>query len=140
MSKQIGTLPGLIIIGAAVWGITKCMGGFPTLSDSAPPAQAVAKADVKAPEPIPLTKAEQVEIRKKFASQTEENFLRAGMSVDVTTRGADATTLHFKYALVTKAFVYQTQHNTDFVDACRQVGFKTMVLTDGFRESFKLTF
>jgi len=89
-------------------------------------AEAQAKAD--------LLRAQ----RKALARTAEENFLKNGHSATVTTEGKDDTVLRIKYVLVSKAFAYQVQHQDEFITKCRELGFKRIVLDDGYIESWRI--
>lgn len=78
------------------------------------------------------------ELRLEFAKDLEIRFLKGGMSVDVITKGKDSTILHYKYALVSKAFAYQVSQNTEFLSAAKKLGFKRVVLTDGFDDTWNI--
>lgn len=80
-----------------------------------------------------------LELRQRLARTTEEGFLKNGQSVTVSAVGKDKTDLQIEYALVSKAFTYQVQHQTEFIAACRDAGFKRIVLKDGFRETWTIT-
>lgn len=147
MAKKagLGKTIGVIFLGTIT--LTTCMSmltesGQVARPPAPPPKPPAAKVDAPVlPKLTPKEKAQsEIAGRKAYAKLLEEGFLKQGISVDVTTRGNDAKTLHYKYALVSKAFTYQVQHNSDFVSTCRELGFKKMILTDGFRETYELTF
>jgi len=71
-----------------------------------------------------------------FASETEETFLKHGQSVTVTAQGKNADTMRFRYALVSKAFAYQVQHQDTFMQRVRSLGFKKLILDDGFETTY----
>lgn len=76
--------------------------------------------------------------RQRYARLLEDQMLSKGMSADVVTQGKQSTTLHIKYVLVSKAFVYQFNHNADLMAEIRSSGFTKVVLTDGFNETWTL--
>lgn len=51
--------------------------------------------------------------------------------------GQKNTTLTFRYVLVTRAFVYQAANKTGFLDDCAEMGFKTVVFTDGYDQTWR---
>lgn len=77
--------------------------------------------------------------RKQLAETMEEAFLKQGLSATVTSTGADGTTLRIKFVLVSKAFAYQIQHQSDLIEKCRDAGFRKIVMYDGYDETWTLT-
>jgi hypothetical protein len=72
-----------------------------------------------------------VDGRKQFVRETTTNFLKAGMDVTLTTTGAKATTLTFRYVLVSRPFLYKLMNDTQFIENCKSVGFTSIYFTDG---------
>lgn len=79
----------------------------------------------------------QEELRKKFASKLEYNFLDNNLNIEVTTQGKAHTQLKLKYALMSKVFVHQTL-KTDFAENTKKLGFKKIIFTDGYNDTWEL--
>jgi hypothetical protein len=78
--------------------------------------------------------------RIAYAKLLENNMLERGMSVDITVLGPKATILKYKYPLVSKAFVYKVEHDTDFLQVVQGLGFQKVIYTDGYNETWWTTF
>ncbi len=103
--------------------------------------EAVGKA--WAPEAARLAKARDQQLaaarvadRRAYPALLERNFLKQGMDVYVTVEGQEATTLRVKYVLMSRPMVYKIQTETDFVQNCRAMGFKKVIMDDGFRSTW----
>jgi hypothetical protein len=81
----------------------------------------------------------QIALRDAAAKKMEETFLDGGYNVDVNATGADHTTLRIKYVLASKVFVHQMEKVPDFFENARKLGFKKVVLTDGYDSSWTWT-
>lgn len=75
-----------------------------------------------------------VDGRKEFA-RTENNFLKNGMDVTLTTTGAKGTILNFRYVLVSRPFLYKLANETEFLKNCKRVGFTKVNFTNGHNAS-----
>ncbi len=76
--------------------------------------------------------------RKAYADNIERKWLKDGRDATVTASGDRNTTLTFKYILVNRPFVYKLQTETDFAQTAKERGFKKIVLTDGFRDTWTI--
>lgn len=76
--------------------------------------------------------------RQKIAETWETSLLDKGMSVDVTAEGKEKTTLKLKYVLVSKAFAHNLTKNGEFIQTLRNAGFKKLVMTDGYDDTWHL--
>ena len=83
--------------------------------------------------------ATQALARSLFAKELENHYLDKGINADVTTSGPDKANLHIKWALVSKVAAHQLGKNGEFWKSMRQLGFKKVILTDGYDESFSWT-
>jgi hypothetical protein len=70
---------------------------------------------------------------RKKASRT---ILDSGRNVDVTAEGPNHTTLRFKWIFVDKVFAHDFSKRTEVFDTARKEGFKKIVATDGFDETW----
>lgn len=77
------------------------------------------------------------QIRKKYASTLEYNFLDNKLNVEVSTEGKANTQLKLKYVLMSKVFVHQLL-KTDFAENTKKLGFKKIIFTDGHNDTWEL--
>ena len=75
-------------------------------------------------------------LRDEMAKTVENSMLDAGYDVDVIADGPDHTTLHFKWIFVNKVFAHDLSKNVDVFENARKVGFKRIVATDGYDETW----
>jgi hypothetical protein len=75
--------------------------------------------------------------RTSFADQMERRFLSDGKDFNIRAIGEKATTLHIKWVLINRPFVYKVANEGDFLSNVKKRGFKTVVFTDGFNSSWK---
>lgn len=78
---------------------------------------------------------ENVDGRKEFARKLKGNFLKNGMDVTLTTSGRGATTLNFRYALVSRPFLYKLANESAFLENAKRVGFAHVHFTNGYDAS-----
>jgi hypothetical protein len=76
--------------------------------------------------------------RQEYASKAETIFLDNWQSATVTTSGKDDATLRIEYVLVSKALVYQFLKRDGFVAGCKALGFKRLVFSDGYNQSWSI--
>ena len=76
-----------------------------------------------------------VDGRKAFARRVENEFLKSGMDVTLTTSGPKATTLNFRYVLVSRPFLYKLANESAFLANCKSAGFARVHFTDGYSAS-----
>ncbi len=76
--------------------------------------------------------------RRAYPTQAEEAFLDEGKDVYLTVEGKDARRLKVKYVLMGRPMAHQIGKNTTLISRWRELGFTEVVLTDGYRESWKL--
>lgn len=70
--------------------------------------------------------------RKEFVHKLESNFLKNGMDVRLTTGGAEATILNFRYVLVGRPFLYKLANESALLQNAKRVGFTRVHFTGGY--------
>jgi hypothetical protein len=75
--------------------------------------------------------------RTVVVDQMEKKMLSEAMDMTFTASGPDNTNLTIKYALMSRPLVYKLTNETDFLENMRKAGFKTVIFTDGYYESWK---
>jgi hypothetical protein len=78
--------------------------------------------------------------RELAAGLMERRFLNKGMDVYVSLAGKDKTTLRIKYVLVSRPLAHQLANDGATLDSLRKVGFKKLILEDGYNESWSIDF
>lgn len=73
-----------------------------------------------------------VDGRKEFVHKLESDFLKNGMDVRLTTGGAKATILNFRYVLVSRPFLYKLANESALLQNAKRVGFTRVHFTDGY--------
>lgn len=84
-----------------------------------------------------------VQGRKTYAQELENNFLNAGYDVYVTLSGRKDTTLNLRFVLFSRPLVYKLTRDdlgreSDFVSNCRLRGFEKIVFSDGYATRWTL--
>jgi len=74
--------------------------------------------------------------RQLVAEQMEQRMLSQGMDMQFTTSGADNSTLTIKYVLMSRPLVYKLTNESDFLSNMRNAGFRKVIFTDGYNESW----
>ncbi|MEB3286253.1 MAG: hypothetical protein VKJ04_01995 [Vampirovibrionales bacterium] len=77
-------------------------------------------------------------IRQQYASKFESMLLEKGIDAAVTTSGRDRTTITVKYVLMNRPLVYSIWNNQDGIAGLKAVGFKKLITTDGYSNSWSL--
>lgn len=77
--------------------------------------------------------AENVEGRKQYALDYEQNALSNGLSVTVTTSGPKATIFNLRYPALSKALIFQLTNNADFQQNLRRHGFTKATVSNGYQ-------
>lgn len=75
--------------------------------------------------------------RRDFATTIEENFLKRGFDVVMKTSGDNHQTLTMRYILMNRPFLYQIVNETDFLQNCKRLGFKQIVFTNGYDDTWR---
>lgn len=81
---------------------------------------------------------ENLPIRRQYGKAVEKFFLDQGMDVYVTIEGPEARTLRLKYILMSRPLAHQISNNVKTLDTWRALGFRTVVLTDGYDKTWRL--
>lgn len=74
--------------------------------------------------------------RRAYAQRLETGFLDGGLDIEVTTSGERATTLRLKYVLFTRVWVHKVQNDTDLISNARRLGFRRVIMTDGYEDTW----
>lgn len=97
-----------------------------------PPAQTVSQKADQAVVPTPQTLIE----RKSYAEKSELNSLKSGMDIQWIVQGKNGTTLKIQYVLMGRPLAYNLLNNSSLVETWKNLGFKTVILTDGFNSTW----
>jgi len=73
--------------------------------------------------------------RELYASSMEEAFIKDGMDAKVRVSGAAKDRLTITYALMSQPLVYKFQNELHIGQRAREMGFKTLILDNGFESS-----
>jgi hypothetical protein len=76
--------------------------------------------------------------REVFARQLEKNYLDQGLDVYVSLHGQDNTTLKLKFVLFSRPLVHKFTNDAGAMAALRKAGFKKVILTDGYNQTWTL--
>ncbi|NYI20184.1 hypothetical protein FHR53_003352 [Xanthomonas arboricola] len=74
--------------------------------------------------------------RSLYASTAEEIFVKNGMDVKITASGAKKDQLRLRYVLMSQPLVYKFQNEMEMDDQARAFGFKKIIYTDGYDETW----
>jgi len=74
--------------------------------------------------------------RALYASAAEEIFVKNGMDVKVSASGAKKDQLRLKYVLMSQPLVYKFQNEMKINHRARLFGFKKIIYTDGYDETW----
>jgi hypothetical protein len=77
-----------------------------------------------------------VQQRREMANRMETGMLDKGMDVTVRAEGKNATTLRIKYVLMSRPLVHQFQKNGEFFSNLQKAGFKRVIMTDGYDDTW----
>ena len=77
--------------------------------------------------------------REMYTSSIEEIFIKNGMDVQVSARGADKKELRISYALMSQPLVYKFQNEIKISEQAAPLGFTKLVYTNGFESSLGKT-
>jgi len=93
------------------------------------------KLGAKARNLIPTVSQQQ---RTIYASASEEIFVKGGMDVKVSATGTKKDQLRLKYVLMSKPLVYKFQNEVKLPEQARAIGFKKIIYSDGYNESWNV--
>jgi len=71
-----------------------------------------------------------------FAKNLEGKMLEDGHDMTIDVKGKNGDILKFKWALMSRPFVYQIATKTNFLDNAKNCEFKKVIFTDGFDSSW----
>jgi len=71
-----------------------------------------------------------------YASVAEEIFVKNGMDAKVTANGSKNEQLKIKYILMSKPLVYKFQNEMEISTQARNFGFRKIIYTDGYDETW----
>jgi hypothetical protein len=71
-----------------------------------------------------------------FAKNLERKMLEDGHDMMIDVKGKNGDILEFKWALMSRPFVYQIATKTNFLDNAKNCEFKKVIFTDGFDSSW----
>jgi hypothetical protein len=91
------------------------------------------------PADAPLTPAELRTSRKSYAAGLDRIFIENGVESTTKTAGPQDTTLHITHALTGRVAANRIGKSLDF-DHLKELGFKKVVLTNGFQDELNETF
>ncbi len=77
--------------------------------------------------------------RKIFASVMQQTMMEGGQNFYLTTSGPSNEILKAKYSLMSDALAYQLVNKHDLVSIAKGVGFKKVILTDGYNYTVTYT-
>ena len=76
--------------------------------------------------------AAQAEGRASYADTLETTYLKQNMDVTVTVSGPENTTIKLKYVLMSRPMVYNLTNDSSVMGNLRTLGFKKVIFTDGY--------
>jgi hypothetical protein len=76
--------------------------------------------------------------RSLYASTMEEAFIKNGMDIRVSATGAKKDQLRLRYILMSQPLVYKFQNEMKLGEQAGNFGFKKVILTDGYDETWTL--
>lgn len=84
--------------------------------------------------------AEKVILQQRaiYASAMEEVFVKSGMDVKVSAIGAKKDQLKLSYVLMSRPLVYKFQNEMKINEQAKAVGFKKIIYTDGYDETWTM--
>ena len=76
--------------------------------------------------------------RTLYASTMEQIFVKSGLDIQVTAGGAKKDQLRLRYVLMSKPLVYKFQNEMKMDEQARAFGFKKLVFSDGYDETWTI--
>lgn len=74
--------------------------------------------------------------RKAFAKGYEQDMLNKGLDVYASTHGKDHTTFKIKYILTNRPLVHKLINDENFTGTLKGMGFKKIIMTDGYNDTW----
>lgn len=75
--------------------------------------------------------------RQSYANEMETRMLEQYQDFYVRTSGVNQTTLTIRYVLMSRPFVYNLINDGKFMGRLRELGFKKVVFTDGYDQTWR---
>lgn len=75
------------------------------------------------------------QVRVMYASSVKEIFIKNGLDAEVRASGSAKEQLTITYALMSQPLVYKFQNEMDLPAQAKSMGFKRLILTNGFESS-----
>ncbi len=79
-----------------------------------------------------------IKARKEYADRLESVYLDNGKNTTITALGSNATTLKIKWVLMSRVTANEYGKSTEFLQLLRELGFKKLILTDGYNATWYL--
>ena len=73
-----------------------------------------------------------------YASAAEEIFVKSGMDVKVSAAGKNKDQLRLRYVLMSQPLVYKFQNEMKLDQQAKAIGFKKLIYTDGYDETWTI--
>lgn len=80
-----------------------------------------------------------IDARVSYARQVEVKFLSEGRDLRASLEGRDSTVLRLRYVLLGRPDAFQLQTNSDVMGQLGRLGFRKVILTDGYSETYTVT-
>lgn len=85
------------------------------------------------------TEAEMKIARFNYTKILEQNMLEKNFDVYASVEGKKFETLKIKYILMSRPTVYQLSKDSTFINNLKEMGFKKVIFTDGYNDTWTLT-
>jgi zinc ribbon protein len=126
---------GLILLLGFIGSLTKGGTGPSSSSSSSGTTTLVDTAATSAKPSAQATYAN----RQKFAEDYENNMLQKGVDMHASTLGSEARTLRLQYVLISRPLAYQLSNDQDIMRNLQSLGFRKVIMTDGYDETYNIT-
>lgn len=120
-------IAGVVVLGVAVMAM---------FGNAGKERDAVDPASPPAIDSAALANANTPQSRAEYADDLERSYLSAGLDVRVTLTGPKQTTLRITWVLVGRPAAYQMMNDASLTQNLQRRGFKKVVLSDGYNESY----
>jgi hypothetical protein len=84
------------------------------------------------------TRKNAIATRRNMADKLETSMLDAGYDFYITVEGKEAEIMRIKYVLTSRPMVHKITKETEILTNLRNAGFKTVIFTDGYDESYSM--
>lgn len=81
---------------------------------------------------------EMIPNRVAFASTYEQNMLQQGLDIYASAIGQNKTTFKIKYILTSRPLVYKLMTETNFTEKLKNMGFRKLIMTDGYNVTYDM--